>query len=212
MTRGLYYTRNAAERKRLREALIDQETKKPGGRKVCAKAVPVVGVFRSHPRDKTKVILTIWTGTAAKPHSYYEFQNSERAWKYFQTVVERQTEIEKNRKPRKAAKASDHWSVGDVAYTSWGYDQTNVEFYQIVELKPKSVVVRQVKENSSDHGQPGGGKTAPRRFEFIGPKFLCPLAPDGSFKAGPCYNRDKPRWRHHCSKWCGGSAYTSSTH
>lgn len=31
--------------------------------------------------------------------------------------------------------------VGDVIYTSWGYDQTNVDFYEIVEAKSKSVVV-----------------------------------------------------------------------
>lgn len=31
--------------------------------------------------------------------------------------------------------------VGDTIYTSWGYDQTNVDFYEIVEVKGKSVVV-----------------------------------------------------------------------
>lgn len=36
--------------------------------------------------------------------------------------------------------------VGDVFYTSWGYDQTQVEFYKVVALTPsgKSVRVQQV--------------------------------------------------------------------
>ncbi len=30
--------------------------------------------------------------------------------------------------------------VGSVLYTSWGYDQTNVDFYRVDELKGKSMV------------------------------------------------------------------------
>lgn len=49
---------------------------------------------------------------------------------------------------RKAAAAlspvEEGVEVGDHYYTSWGYDQTNVEFYEVVALGAKSVKVRQV--------------------------------------------------------------------
>ena len=49
---------------------------------------------------------------------------------------------------RKAASAlspvEEGVQVGDHYYTSWGYDQTNVEFYEVVGLTPKGVKVRQV--------------------------------------------------------------------
>ena len=100
--------------------------------------------------------------------------------------------------------------VGDFFYSSWGYDQTNVEFFQIVEVKPRSVVVRQILENNSDHGQPGGGRTAPRRYEYTGPKIHCPINEGGRFSAGPCFGKPKPAFRHPCHKWDGRSVYTSS--
>lgn len=36
--------------------------------------------------------------------------------------------------------------VGDIFYSSWGYDQTNVDFYEVVGLTPsgKSVKVRRI--------------------------------------------------------------------
>lgn len=36
------------------------------------------------------------------------------------------------------------FKLGDIFVDSWGYDQTNVDFYQVIEIKPKSVVVREI--------------------------------------------------------------------
>jgi hypothetical protein len=45
--------------------------------------------------------------------------------------------------------------VGDFFYSSWGYDQTNVDFYEVVAVTPsgKSVKVREVSQHTaSDNG------------------------------------------------------------
>lgn len=34
--------------------------------------------------------------------------------------------------------------VGDVFVESWGYDQTNVDFYQVIKTMPKSVAIRAI--------------------------------------------------------------------
>lgn len=38
--------------------------------------------------------------------------------------------------------------VGDVFVSSWGYDQTNVDFYKVVGLTPKGVKVQKWKQRS----------------------------------------------------------------
>lgn len=56
--------------------------------------------------------------------------------------------------------------IGDIFYTSWGYDQTNIDFYQVVALRGKhTVVVRQNNSKSvmcSDYT----GYTRPIRNEY----------------------------------------------
>lgn len=36
------------------------------------------------------------------------------------------------------------YKVGDILHHSWGYDQTNCDFYQVVGLKPASVVLKKI--------------------------------------------------------------------
>jgi len=165
-----------------------------------------------------KITLKIWTNTARVPAAEYIFPNAAQAESYVVSTVRKLQEQATRKATARAAKssamaslkASDHWNVGDVVYTSWGYDQTNVDWFQITALKPKSVIVRQIPGNSSDHGGPSGGKTAPRRFEFIGPEIRCPLSSGGYFSAGPCGSNGRPHYRHLCHLWKGSAVYTSS--
>ena len=61
---------------------------------------------------------------------------------------------------------------GDIMYTSWGYEQTNVDWFQVVEVKSsgKTVVVREIAGNlHTDSGcGPMSGRTTPVKDEFVG--------------------------------------------
>lgn len=46
--------------------------------------------------------------------------------------------------------------VGDIFYTSWGYDQTNVEFYKVVRATKSSVWVQQTGQTREDAAYGGG--------------------------------------------------------
>jgi len=35
---------------------------------------------------------------------------------------------------------------------------------------------------------------------------------NGRFSAGPCWDKDRPSYRHSCYKWEGRAMYTSSDH
>jgi hypothetical protein len=57
--------------------------------------------------------------------------------------------------------------VGSIFYTNWGYDQTNVEFFEVTRLTGASVEIREVAQNSESRGS-GSDSVTPRKGEFIG--------------------------------------------
>ena len=62
--------------------------------------------------------------------------------------------------------------VGDVLYSSWGYDQTNVDFFQCVGFKGKATVtLRGIAGDSSDSGGSMGGRTTPCVGRFVSGEF-----------------------------------------
>lgn len=57
--------------------------------------------------------------------------------------------------------------IGDIYYTEWGYDQTNVDFYQVVQLKGKhTVVLRQLEAKRGLSGASYNGLTRPIRDAY----------------------------------------------
>jgi hypothetical protein len=50
--------------------------------------------------------------------------------------------------------------VGSIFRCSWGYDQTNVDFYQVTKLNPASVVVRPIAKHVVGDGMMCGKATA----------------------------------------------------
>jgi hypothetical protein len=60
------------------------------------------------------------------------------------------------------------YKVGQILYTSWGYDQTNIDFYQITATTPKGIKYRRIGRNME--AAPGcssmSGYTTPCPGEF----------------------------------------------
>lgn len=44
------------------------------------------------------------------------------------------------------------FEIGDILYTSWGYDQTNVEFFQVVGKTAKTIKVREIRADVKETG------------------------------------------------------------
>lgn len=57
--------------------------------------------------------------------------------------------------------------VGDILYTSWGYDQTNVEFYQVVSLTAASAKIRQIGEDVTSRSR-GSDRVSAQKGKFLG--------------------------------------------
>lgn len=82
----------------------------------------------------------------------YVFKSIEEAEKYANNYINkisvniesRQNELNKKRELNKNVLASDFYKVGDVVYNSWGYEQTNIEFYQVIKVGVKSIEVKEL--------------------------------------------------------------------
>jgi len=44
------------------------------------------------------------------------------------------------------------FEVGDIIYYSWGYDQTNVDFFQVVVVREKSISIRPIMSKENETG------------------------------------------------------------
>jgi len=62
-------------------------------------------------------------------------------------------------------------SIGDILVSSWGYDQTNIDFYQVIKLTKKMVMVSQVKNRIIENGPNFTGKVEPIKDAFVGAPF-----------------------------------------
>ena len=52
------------------------------------------------------------------------------------------------------------FEIGDIIYYSWGYDQTNVDFFQVVKVTEKSVNIREISSKTIENGFMSGNTTA----------------------------------------------------
>lgn len=59
------------------------------------------------------------------------------------------------------------FKVGDVVSYSWGYDQTNVDFFEVVAVTAKTVTVREVKKATTENGFMCGS-TVPVPGAYVG--------------------------------------------
>src|SRR5262245_48359756 len=92
------------------------------------------------------------------------------------------------------------YKVGDILSSSWGYDQTNVDFYKVTRCTGAMIELRQLRTETKEHN-PGcmSGKTwpvEPYTFHPDFPKLIRKRPrPDGSFKL--------ETWGRWCRPWDG---------
>ena len=62
--------------------------------------------------------------------------------------------------------ATNPYKVGDVFRSSWGYDQTNINYYQAIKVTTKTVTVREVAQERIATG-PMHGRCVPVVGQFL---------------------------------------------
>lgn len=93
---------------------------------------------------------TGWQGKAVKPSFNYSFGTAERMNAYIEKFIENyKAKLKMKAEAKAAAKAkraelAASIKAGDIYYTSWGYDQTNVDFYKVIEVKGQKVTLIEI--------------------------------------------------------------------
>lgn len=94
-------------------------------------------------------------GSSGRPEWHFRFKTQEhleaRVNEFFASIAASQ---EFKAKRRAASAGFEHdVKVGDIFRSSWGYDQTNIDYYQCVRLVGKKMMeVREICEQSEDTG------------------------------------------------------------
>lgn len=93
----------------------------------------------------------------------YRFRTAERRDQWRDELIQAyQARAERMAKRKAERQNFEHnVKVGDIFYTSWGYEQTNIDFYQVIEVKGKFATIRQIAGEVTDyHSSMSGEKVA----------------------------------------------------
>lgn len=138
----------------------------------------------------------IFYGKQAKPVARFRYQTEASRAASVAAHFERRQQVAAYKAERRAAANKPRAvEVGAAYYTSWGYEQTNINFYEVVQLVGKaSALVRPVATlDASDPGQPFmTGKGIPDLGNYTGEARLVRVNGD-SFKVAD----------HYASRWDG---------
>lgn len=115
-----------------------------------------------------------FVGRAVNPTWHYRFKDGQQrineVTRTFKNVAER-AEYKAARKAKAAEASANHGvKVGDVFRSSWGYDQTNVDYYQVVSVGNKTATFCKIAQLSESDGFLQGN-CVPATNQFIGKPF-----------------------------------------
>jgi len=90
--------------------------------------------------------LMMFQGKANKPLADYWFPNPQKRDDYAESLINKRRQVVKSKMDERQLKKEWQHNLqeGSILYSSWGYDQTNVDFYQVVAISGKSVVIREI--------------------------------------------------------------------
>ncbi|WGD37569.1 hypothetical protein [Lysinibacter sp. HNR] len=60
---------------------------------------------------------------------------------------------------------------GTIFYSSWGYEQTNIDFYEVVRVTTKTVTLRPIGASRTETISAMSGTVTPKPGEFTGQEF-----------------------------------------
>ena len=137
--------------------------------KIADKSSSAVAYIYQGKNDKPCAAL--FGGKRAKPDYRYQFRNDEQREKfvadYFQS--------ERDKIARKAEYKAERQAkgrgleVGDILKSVWGYDQTNVDYYEVTKLVGKTQVeIRKIASASVESDAYMTGKCTPLPGKYIG--------------------------------------------
>lgn len=124
-----------------------------------------------------------YRGRAIKPAWRYMFRSDAERTKMVESFIRSiASRVEHKAKALAERRAFRHTlQVGDVLVSSWGYDQTNIDYYQVTRRTAKTVSIRPI---AGDRGSNDGwtGDCVPKPGRFTGPESQHKVTPQNSVR------------------------------
>lgn len=137
-----------------------------------------------------------FSGTAGKHSGHCSFKTLEQGQRWAEEFLAGRRAHQERKQATRAERQAFRTTLkaGDVLDASWGYDQTNVDFYQVIEVSAsgQSVTIRPIAARSVEDGWQQG-VCWPLANEFTGGPETHRVLPGDSVKV-----RD---WGVYASKW-----------
>ena len=116
--------------------------------------------------SKTGPAFIAYKGRKSKATRHYAFSTPQRRDESLAMYVQEETRTENQKRAQR--EVGHGLAVGEIVYSSWGYEQTNVDFYQVVRVPSAlSAVVRKVAKNTIESTGGMSGKVIARPGEFV---------------------------------------------
>jgi hypothetical protein len=109
----------------------------------------------------------IFYGKQAKPVSHFTYRDVARRDEAVKAAFDSRARSQAFKAERQQEKKNfvHDYKVGDIFYTSWGYDQTNVDFFEVTKVAGKMLTVQAIGASSEDTGYlTGNCKPRPGAF------------------------------------------------
>lgn len=141
----------------------------PEGATECHYSYANATTYTYQKRDR--FITLAYSGKRSKPDFHYNFKTHEAREAYTLKWIEDLHRIKKEKEARKAERSNFKHDLkeGDILYSSWGWEQTNIDFYQVTEVvSDKTVKIREIKAKEVSQGEFMSGRKVALRGEFVG--------------------------------------------
>jgi hypothetical protein len=167
--------------------------------------------------NDTDLTLKCFVGKKSKPSFYFRYKSKDllddAILRHSLRLSEAFAKKDEAKAKRKAADesflAKDHFEIGDIIVNSWGYEQTNIEFYKVISMTAKRIKVQELKKIYTETQFMSGHSIPTEDFKPNGDIYNCTIRSGG-------YNNSArivaPKSFYSFSKWDGRPMYESHYH
>ncbi len=139
-----------------------------GAVKVAHKLSDAVAYLYTNPQGRPTVVA--YAGKSAKPAMWFQFSNEAAREKRVIAFFAARAASLAHKAERKAARNKPHQlQLGHVLVASWGYEQTNIDFFEVTKVVgPHTVEVRPIR-SIIDPTLVDQGRALPKGGDYTGP-------------------------------------------
>jgi len=129
-----------------------------------------------------------------KPEFNFRYRSLEQMQNHLELFIaakenNQRRKEELKEKKKEALKEFNHpFKMGQILYESWGYEQTNLKYYQIMAVKGRSAVLRPIAKKEVASTSWASGMYEPMENEFIGSPIVKRISVSVGYNGAISYN------------------------